>query len=113
MNQAERIRLNLRDFATDEISNIYEPLELCISYEKLANLLDRAEKMHLARELGPSGRSIKSNRKTKKRRRSSSPTDRLKTDDETELTHQENKAAEREAVSDPDFSLRISRRRRN
>lgn len=113
VNQAERIRLNLRDFATDEISDIYEPLELCISYEKLANLLDRAEKMHLARELGPGGRSIKSNRKTKKRRRSSSPTDRLKTDDETELTHQENKAAEREAVADPDFSLRISRRRRN
>jgi hypothetical protein len=109
-NKRRCLRLNLSDFGPDEISDEYEGKELSISYETLITLLNRAEQIHQARE-SAAGRGIESKRPFRKRKRSSSPAEQLRSDDEAKRRHQEAQAEERTAASDKDYKPPSSRRR--
>jgi hypothetical protein len=103
--------LSLDDFATDEIStnrHFGDSTEVNISYKKLAQFLNLAEEMQESREptQGSRGHSAKSKRKTRKRKRSSSPFDQLRSADEAERQNQEAMAEERIDAADADFSSR-------
>jgi hypothetical protein len=100
VNQRESVRFKLSDFAPDQLSAEFQSIEICIKYEKLAELLNRAEQMHQARELRP---GIKSERQTRKRKLSSSPADEIKTDDEAKYYLAENKAEASSTAYDVDF----------
>jgi hypothetical protein len=70
-NSTNVLCLSLDDFATDEIStkmDFGDSTEVDISYEKLAQFLNRAEEMQESREptQGSKGQSVKSKRKTRK-----------------------------------------------
>ena len=92
VNLSHDLRLGLRDFATDKLSEALGSIPLSISYERLAELLNKAEEIQKAREQGPGG-GIKSSRKLKRRRRSSS-IDQLLSGDEAQFRIQESKALE-------------------
>jgi hypothetical protein len=82
-NSTNVLCLSLDDFATDEIStnrHFGDSTEVNISYKKLAQFLNRAEEMQESREptQGSRGHSAKSKRKTRKRKRSSSPCLRMR-----------------------------------
>ncbi|KAL2795488.1 hypothetical protein BJX66DRAFT_324582 [Aspergillus keveii] len=108
VNQTQHIRLNLRDFAPDRLSADVRGLYLEISYEKLAEFLRDAEEMRQTRELGD---GIKSDRKTRKRKYSSSSVEEMKTEDEAEHRLRETEDAERSAARDTDYNP-LSRKRR-
>jgi hypothetical protein len=55
---------------------------------------------------GSGAQSVKSKRQTRKRRRSSTPFDQLRSEDEAERQNQETKTEERIDAEDHDFSLR-------
>jgi len=108
-NSTNVLCLSLDDFATDEIStnrHFGDSTEVNISYKKLAQFLNRAEEMQQSREptQGSRGHSAKSKRKTRKRKRSSSPFDQLRSADEAERQNQEAMAEERIDAADDDFS---------
>lgn len=107
-NPTNILCLHLDDFATDAMSIKWSSgssTEVNISYKKLANFLNKAEAMQESRELaqGSVGQGIKLTRKTRKRRRSSSPFDQLRSDDEHEHLKQEVKAEEKTDAADSDF----------
>lgn len=102
INQGRELRLTLSDFATDKLSNVPESATLVITYGKLAQLLDRAEQMQKVREQGSAG-GTKSDRKTKKRPRSSSPADQIGSEDEARFLGDEIRAIKKVAAEDKDF----------
>ncbi|KAL2801896.1 hypothetical protein BJX63DRAFT_140175 [Aspergillus granulosus] len=108
VNQTRHIQLNLSDFAPDGLSADIQGLHLEISYEKLANFLRHAEEMREARELGI---GIKADRKTRKRKFSSSSAEEMKTEDEAEHRLREEADAGRSAARDTDYNP-LSRRKR-
>ncbi|KAH1436589.1 hypothetical protein KXX32_005688 [Aspergillus fumigatus] len=111
-NKGRRLSLNLSDFGPDELSDGYERKELSISYGTLVNLLNRTERIHQARESAPGLRGIESKRPIRKRKlRSSSPAEQLRSDDEAKRRRQEAQAEERTAASDKDYEPPSSRRR--
>ncbi|GFF61396.1 hypothetical protein IFM51744_10672 [Aspergillus udagawae] len=112
-NKRRRLSLNLSDFGPDELSDGYERKELSISYETLVNLLNRAEQIHQARESAAGLRGVESKRQIRKRKlRSSSPAEQLRSDDEAKRRRQEAQAEERTAASDKDYKPPSSGRRR-
>ncbi|QKX55846.1 uncharacterized protein TRUGW13939_02945 [Talaromyces rugulosus] len=100
VNIKESVRFKLSDFAPDQLSAGFQGIEICIKYEKLAEMLNRAEQMHQARELRP---GIKSERQTRKRKLSSSAADEIKTDDEAKYSLAEKKAEASSTAYDVDF----------
>lgn len=108
INPGTCLSLNLRDFATDAIPLNHEPVVLSISYRQLFDDLTRAEEMQSVRD-ADSG--AKSTRKTRKRKQSSSPHDRLRSDDEAEYRTREIEAEERVAAEDLDFIAPAAKRR--
>ncbi len=106
VNSTNVLCLTLDDFATDEISkkaDLGESERVEISYEKLAQFLNKAEEMQEAREpiQGRQHRSLASRRKTRKRRRSPTPSDQVKSEDERDPQNQEEEV---EDEADSDFS---------
>jgi hypothetical protein len=111
-NKRRRVCLNLGDFCPDEISDGNERKELFISYETLATLLNLAEQIHQARESAAGLRGIESRRPIRKRKlRSSSPAEQLRSDDEAKRRRQEAQVEERTAASDKTYKPPSSRRR--
>lgn len=108
VNQAQHIRLYLSDFGPDELSANIPERQLEISYAKLAHFLTRAEKMRRTRE---SSSGIKSERKTRKRKLSSSSAEVMRSEDETMHRRWEKEDAERSAARDADFNPPSRRRR--
>jgi hypothetical protein len=102
INQERELRLTLSDFATDKLCDILDSPTLVITYGKLAQLLDRAEQMQQVRE---SAGGTKSGRKTKKRQRSSSPAEQIRSDDEARFLEDERRAIKKVAAEDEDFEL--------
>lgn len=88
----------------------FQDIEICVKYEKLAELLNRAEQMHQARESCP---GIKSERKTRKRKLSSSPADEIKTDDEAKYSLAEKNAEASSTAYDVDFAPVLPRKRKS
>lgn len=82
--------------------------EVNIPYKKLAQCLNKAEEMQESREptQGRGAQSVKSKRQTRKRKRSSTPFDQLRSEDEAERQNQEAKIEERIDAADNDFSFR-------
>ena len=111
-NESRYLELMLSDFATDEISSELEPVSLSIPYAQLSVLLNRAEHIHRARESGRGEQGIKSTRRTRKRKRSSTPVDQIGSEDEAECRNQEIRAAERIDAGDEDFILSQGKRRK-
>jgi hypothetical protein len=111
-NKHRRVCLNLSDFGPDEISDGNERKELFISYETLTTLLNHAEQIHQARESAANLRGIESKRPIRKRKlRSSSPAEQLRSDDEAKRRRQEEQVEERTAASDKSYKPHSSRRR--
>jgi hypothetical protein len=111
-NSTNVLCLSLDDFATDEIStdkHCGDSTEVNISYKKLAQFLNKAEAMQESREptQGSRGPGAKSKRKTRKRKRSSSPFDQLRSADEAERQDQEAMTEERIDAADDDFTSGI------
>ncbi|KAL4866876.1 hypothetical protein BDV12DRAFT_172191 [Aspergillus spectabilis] len=100
VNQTQRIRLDLSDFAPEKLSADIRGIQLEITYEQLAYFLSRAEQMHRSRELS---HGIKNERKTRKRKLSSSSAEEIKSEDEAKHRFQEEEDAERSAAHDNDF----------
>jgi hypothetical protein len=103
--------LSLSDFAPDEISSGDESSVLSISFKRLAYLLAQAEERGQTRESDDGRQGIKSTRRTKKRRPSSSPAEELRSEDEAEYCRREEKATERAAAEDEDFQEPVLKRR--
>ncbi|PLB49700.1 hypothetical protein P170DRAFT_426575 [Aspergillus steynii IBT 23096] len=108
VNQAQDIHLYLSDFAPDEISGSFQGVHLEINYGKLARFLNSAEKMNEVRE---SCSGIKSKRKIRKRKLSSSSAEEIKSADEAKHRLREEKDAERSTAHDKDF-VPLTRRRK-
>lgn len=102
------LTLRLRDFATDEIPLSHDNTVLSISYRQLYDDLNRAEEMQSARD---ANKGLKSMRKTRKRKLSSSPRDIMRSDDEATYALQEQQADERATAEDTDFFAPVSKRR--
>jgi hypothetical protein len=110
-NSTNVLCLNLADFATDEIStnrHFGNSTEVDLSYQELAQFLNRAEEMQESREPthGSGAKSLKSKRQTRKRKRSSTPFDQLRSEDEAERQNQEAETEDRIDAKDDDFSFR-------
>jgi hypothetical protein len=99
--------LPLDCFATSEIANFQnEGLPgFTISYTKLAQFLDRAERLQQMRQpaLGEESGGKKSSRHTKKRKHPSTPTEQLSSGREKEFRDAEGKVKERTVIEDQDF----------
>ncbi|KAI9737250.1 MAG: hypothetical protein M1818_005783 [Claussenomyces sp. TS43310] len=109
VNSTNILCLSLDDFATDEISTKFDfgnSREVNILYKELAQSLNKAEDMQKSREptQGSRGQSVKSQRVTRKRKRSSTPFDQLRSEDEAEHLNHEAKVEERINAADRDFS---------
>jgi hypothetical protein len=96
-NSTNFLCLNLADFATDEISTNMQfgsSTKVDVSYQELAQFLNKAEEMQESRERtqGSGAKSVKSKRQTRKRKRSSTPFDQLRSEDEAERQNQEAEA---------------------
>ena len=103
INQSECLVINLGDFATDGISSGHESVLLSVPFERLFEQLHQAEKMQQAREADNGQQKIKSTRRTKKRRHSSSPVDELRAEDEMRFLEREMMAVEQSETADKDF----------
>ena len=109
-NTEERLCLALSDFATDAIPSSHRS-SVSILFEQLAGFLSRAERITQSREPDGGRQGIKSNRRVKKRRPSSSPAEDLRAEDEAEYRRQEGDAVDRAAAEDGDFRLPPPKRR--
>lgn len=108
VNPTNCLRLSLRDFATDAIPLGQESSVLSVSYRQLYDDLVRAEELQQARQ--PEN-GIRSTRRTKKRKLSSSPDEALRTGDEAQYISQEREVEERVAAEDADFLAPATKRR--
>lgn len=89
----------------DEVStnrHFGDSVEINISCKKLARFLNRAESREPTQ--GSKGHGAKSKLKTRKRKRSSSPFDQLRSADEAERQNQEAMTDKRIDAADDDFS---------
>jgi hypothetical protein len=88
--------------------NFGNSTDVHISYQELAQFLNRAEEIQESREptQGSGAKSGKSKRQTRKRERSSTPFDQLRSEDEAERQNQEAETEERINAEDVDFSFR-------
>ncbi|KAK0655458.1 hypothetical protein B0T16DRAFT_397019 [Cercophora newfieldiana] len=103
IDSQDSLQLSLSDFATDEISSGYESTSLSIPFRQLADLLTQAEEMRQAREAESGPRGIRSRRRTRKRKLSSSPADELRSEDEAKYRREEGDVAERIAADDGEY----------
>lgn len=112
LNQDKCLKLDLGDFATDEISYGCRPVSIAISFDALFHLINQAERMQQAREpeTNDTRQSLKSRRRTRKRRFSSSSAEELRPKDEAKFVTLEQTAAERTAALDEDFRPATRRR---
>lgn len=111
MNTGEFLGIRLSDFATDAISDCFKSVSLSIPFERLIELLTRAEQIQQAREPTDGRERIKSTRPTKKRRLSSSSVDELESEDEGKFAGLEAAAVQRVDTADKDFDVRKAKRR--
>ncbi|KFA81716.1 hypothetical protein S40288_10065 [Stachybotrys chartarum IBT 40288] len=109
VNSTDVLQLYLIDFATDILTKNVSNRLLCIPFQRLAEFLGTAENVQRKREQVFSG-GVKSERIVKKRRRSSSPADRLLPDDESRFLIQEHTAMEKATALDQDFKPAVKRR---
>lgn len=83
MNETSCLELKLSDFATDVLTSVdTESVSLTVSFRKLYDFLIQAEERHQALE---STGGARSKRITLKRRRSSSPAEQLRSEDEARI----------------------------
>lgn len=75
MNPEEHLEIMLSDFATDEISSGLEPVWFSMSFERLSDLVSKAEQMQQVREPKRGQGGVKSTRRTRTRKPPSSPAD--------------------------------------
>jgi hypothetical protein len=78
---------------------------ITITYTKLAEFLDKAERLQRIRQpaLGEKSSGKKSRRQTKKRKRRSTPPEQLSSDREREFRDAESKVEGRTVIEDRDF----------
>ncbi|KAG8411232.1 hypothetical protein J3459_016284 [Metarhizium acridum] len=110
-NAEKCLTLNLSDFATDALAIDYRTSSVSITFSKLFDILQQAEDMEPNRGSNTAGSAVKSERVTRKRRRSSSPEDRLRSDDERTYINMEKAAEDKASKDDEDFIGPITKRR--
>ncbi|UKZ78688.1 hypothetical protein TrVFT333_006434 [Trichoderma virens FT-333] len=95
----------------DQISSSHESVCFSISFKRLSDLLGKAEQMQKVREPTGGQGGIKSTRKTKKRKLSSSPVDELIPEDEENFLVREIEVLRRAEQADKDFKEPAAKRR--
>ncbi|KFY32153.1 hypothetical protein V493_00464 [Pseudogymnoascus sp. VKM F-4281 (FW-2241)] len=109
-NTARTLHLPLDYFATFEVATLNpEGLPgITITYAKLAEFLDQAERLQRIRQpaLGEKRIGKKSSRQTRKRKRRSTPPEQLSSDRERDFRNAESKVEGRTVVEDGDFEHR-------
>ncbi|CAH0035035.1 unnamed protein product [Clonostachys rhizophaga] len=111
VNQTDSVFINISDLASDEISSADESVILTIPFRRLADFLSQAERMQQVKEPKEGQPSIKSSRRTRKRRLSSSSAEELRSGDEAKFLEQERRIADRAAAEDGDFMATGAKRR--
>jgi hypothetical protein len=100
------LHLPLDCFPTSEVATLNSVglPGITITYTKLAEFLDKAERLQRIRQpaLGEKSIGKKSRRQTKKRKRHSTPTEQLSSDREGEFRDAESKVEGRTVVEDGD-----------
>lgn len=91
INFSECLVISLGDFATDGISNGHESVSLSVPFDRLFELLDKAEKIQQAREADDGRQKIKSSRR---------PVDELRAEDEMHFLSKERIAVEQSKAAD-------------
>ncbi|KAF4986694.1 hypothetical protein FDECE_15820 [Fusarium decemcellulare] len=106
LNPGSSLTLNLHDFAPDELCHDVPNIPIPISFAKICEFLDRAEKGQKDRE-SKDARGFRSTLKVRKRKVSSSSLEDLASDDEDRVKQQEIAADTRADHHDDDFVPRL------
>jgi hypothetical protein len=110
MNRDSKLTLDLHDFAPDELSQDYPNIPISIPYSKIYDFLNTAEQLHQSRE-SKNAKGVRSTRRVKKRKLSSSPMEELDPEDEEKFTAKEELADAKEKKQDGDFEPQAAKRR--
>ncbi|KAL5583952.1 hypothetical protein FOVSG1_015303 [Fusarium oxysporum f. sp. vasinfectum] len=110
MNRDSKLTLNLHDFAPDELSQDYPNIPISIPYSKICDFLNMAELLHQSRE-SKNAKGVRSTRRVKKRKLSSSPVEELGPEDEEKFIAKEESADAKEKKQDGDFEPQAAKRR--
>ncbi|KAF5021479.1 hypothetical protein F66182_6479 [Fusarium sp. NRRL 66182] len=106
LNPESTLTLYLHDFAPDQSCQDIPNIPISISFAKICEFLNRAEKGQKDRE-SKDARGIRSTRKVRKRKVSSSSLEELASDDEEKFKKQENAVDTRASYHDDDFEPRL------
>lgn len=110
MNRGSKLTLDLHDFAPDELAQDYPNIPISIPYSKIYDFLNTAEQLHQSRE-SKNAKGVRSTRRVKKRKLSSSPVEELAPEDEERFTAKEESADAKEKKQDGDFEPQTAKRR--
>lgn len=110
MNRDSKLTLHLHDFAPDELSQHYPNIPISIPYSKICDFLSTAEQLQQSRE-SKNAKGMRSSRRVKKRKLSSSPVEQLGPEDEERFTSKEELADAKEKKQDGDFKPQAAKRR--
>jgi hypothetical protein len=110
LNSENSLTLHLHDFAPDQKCEVIPNLPISISFAKICEFLDDAEKVQQAGE-SKDTRGIRSTRKVRKRKLLSSSLEELASDDEERFKEQEEAVETRAGHRDHDYEPRAAKRR--
>ncbi|KAG8670786.1 hypothetical protein FPOAC2_04085 [Fusarium poae] len=102
-NPDEVLTIDVRDFATDEISKTWPDAEINIKFSRLAQLFNDAQQWQLEKETAKSSQVMKSKRVSRKRRLPSSSPQRLRSDDEEQIREWEQAVDLKSHKADADY----------
>lgn len=106
VNETACLELKLSDFATDELVPAHEhPIVLSIPFKRLFDLVAEAEEIGRARQ-NSAARGVSARPVLRKRRRTSSPEDQLRSEDEARFADLERGTTQRAADEDADFEFK-------
>ena len=112
MNPDQSLTIDLRDFATDELSKTWPAAVINISFSRLAQHAQDAQQRQREQEPIHADDSIKSRRKLiRKRRWSSSSAEELKSEDEARYSKKEDAVARKYHALDADYGPPAAKRK--
>ncbi|RSL44543.1 hypothetical protein CEP54_014640 [Fusarium duplospermum] len=103
LNHDESLTIDIRDFATEEVSSTWPSAKINIQFSRLAQMAEDARQRQREQESTCPDVGVKSRRITRKRRLSSSPVQQLRPEDEDRVAGQEHAVAEKYYQADSDY----------
>ncbi|KAF5025158.1 hypothetical protein F66182_2734 [Fusarium sp. NRRL 66182] len=111
LNSDQSLKINLGDFAPDEVSKTWPDITLTIAFSRLAQLAQDAQKWRKKNKSGVSDDEVKLRRVIRKRRLLSSPVEELRSEDEANYSKMEAADASRHDASDGSYRPPVAKRR--